>query len=475
MVLAGWVRLIAGCGGIDCVETDTCSDPDGGGDAAAGPDGAPDATLDGEEAALTDSPGDAGTETAAVADSAGGDATSNGEGGPSDGAAEGSDGSGGVDVTSPDACVVTSTVEDCTNGIDDDCNGATDCADPYCQGLGFACVPQWPGAGAWTAPVALYDLTVPGGPAPTPPSCAGYYPSDILDGHSIPVASPSTCACSCGPVQDGRCTAPSVSVWTSTGCSGTSYSAALLADGGCTVVEAVQDGINAGQIVDAGAPSGSCAPALDASTPVWNAATSSAWADTGRVCAAGARTYLAGAAGGCDAGLVCVDPAPATFGGGKMPALVGSGGLPVRLHRRAHVLRRRSGHARVQRRLHLRRSGGHPVSGGGEPVLQRQLHWNGAGSGHHLHQRQRREPGQQQPRERDRQRLGERRPVLGVGRQHGRDGERHGVDGRHHPLLPALISGRPWASAKTRAVVRRNPSCFIQRTEKTKGPSPSRR
>jgi len=290
VVFACGAHLVEGCGGIVCTETATCPDPDGG-------DPVTDANVP------IDSRADAIGDSGSVADSGSLDATPDG--------------------TAP--CVETSSIEDCTNGVDDDCNGAIDCADPHCQGLGFSCVPEWPGAGAWTAPVALYDLMVPGGPAPTPPSCAGYYANDILDGRGVPVAPPSPCTCSCGPVQDATCTAPRASVWTTQGCSGTTYSAAVVAGGGCTVIESTQDGINAGQIVNAGTASGSCAPALDTSKTVWHADAISGWAETGRVCApAEGRTYLAGSAGGCAAGLVCVEPAATTFGGGKI-CLLSSG------------------------------------------------------------------------------------------------------------------------------------------------------
>jgi hypothetical protein len=326
LALVCGARLLEGCDGIVCSETATCSDAEGGGTGRGGPDAGNDSTADTSDPIDSTSPidahTDAGTDGTTPADTGRpGDATPDASDGSSH---EASDGGGGEGATSTDACVKTSNTEDCTNGIDDDCNGAIDCADPHCQSVGFSCVPQWPGAGAWTAPVALYDLTVPGGPSPTPPSCAGFYASDVLDGHGVPVAPPAKCTCSCGPVENGGCTAPYASVWTTAGCTGTVYSATVVTGGGCTLVESTQDGINAGQILDAGIPSGSCAAALDASVPVWNAGASSAWAETGRVCAPGGRTYLAGAAGGCAAGLTCVEPAPATFGGGKI-CLLSSG------------------------------------------------------------------------------------------------------------------------------------------------------
>jgi hypothetical protein len=336
-VVAAWAAVASGavfadgCGTANCAETASCLEGDDG--ATVSRDGSIGTSLDASGA------DDVSTGSVDGPDASAADASAGGDGEPSTDAADAlapdsalvsdgardadlfaeaaSDGSTNPDVSRPDACAPTGGTENCTNGIDDDCNGSIDCADPGCQGLGFHCVPQWPGAGAWTAPVALYDMTVSGGPAPTPPGCAGFYGNDVLDGHSIPVAAPANCTCSCGLLQDGGCSAPYVTVWTIAGCSGTTYSAAISPDGGCTVVESAQDGINAGQIVDAGAPTGWCAPQLGTSVPPWNASANSAWAETGRVCAPSPRTYFAGTNGGCGAGLVCVEPAPATFGGGK--------------------------------------------------------------------------------------------------------------------------------------------------------------
>jgi hypothetical protein len=315
--LACAVCVAEGCSTGDCAETATCPDLE---------DGAPSrdasvSTRDASEAMAADGlSSDAEPSEDASVDSpidVGGDGASDGEA-TSDGPG------GGRDGASLDGCVKSGAHEDCTNGVDDDCNGEIDCADSYCQGLGFGCAPQWPGGGAWEAPVALYDLTVPNGPAPTPPPCVGDYQNDIMDGHDTPVAGAANCACSCGPVQDGGCTTPYVAVWTSAGCGGTIYSAPVAADGTCTIVESAQDGINSGEIVDAGLPSGQCVPTLDASVPAWNPGAAASWAGTGRVCAPNARPYFAGPAGGCGAGTVCVEPAPSTFGAGKI-CLLSSG------------------------------------------------------------------------------------------------------------------------------------------------------
>ncbi|HSN97851.1 MAG TPA: hypothetical protein VLS89_06115, partial [Candidatus Nanopelagicales bacterium] len=82
--------------------------------------------------------------------------------------------------------------ENCTNGVDDDGDGAADCADVKCTE--YACVSEVPAG--WTGYFALYD----GDPAGDP-GCPGSFPSSTTppyvgtNGISAPAA---TCACSCG-------------------------------------------------------------------------------------------------------------------------------------------------------------------------------------------------------------------------------------------------------------------------------------
>jgi hypothetical protein len=88
-----------------------------------------------------------------------------------------------------DGCVRTGP-ENCTNGIDDDCNGLIDCADPACAA--YTCVPPVPVG--WVGPVALWQAANPA----TPPACQANYgaPLDQTSGLNAP---PATCgACTCG-------------------------------------------------------------------------------------------------------------------------------------------------------------------------------------------------------------------------------------------------------------------------------------
>ena len=317
--LAGFVD---GCGSIPCSETAMCPAED----AQAAVDQSvldveSDAADSGLDSTLEDADADAHT-----ADASDADASDAGDSEAHDaGDADAGDADAG-DADASDGCVYRGP-EDCTNGIDDDCNGQVDCADPACVQAQYQCVPTWPGSG-WTAPVVLYDDTVAGGPAPAPASCAAPYGQNVMDGHDTPVGSAAGCSCSCSAVQGASCSAPSVVVYASAGCGGTQYGASL-PNGACATVESQQSGLNSGQIVDAGVLTpGSCTPTpMTAAPPAWNPASSAAWAGTGRACAeATARTYYSGAAGGCDAGFTCVDPPPGTF---PKVCLLAAGHIPT--------------------------------------------------------------------------------------------------------------------------------------------------
>jgi hypothetical protein len=156
--------------------------------------------LDAREAGL-----DAATE-------AGGDAPA----GDAGGADVGTDAHDGA----ADAC---GTVEICNNGVDDDCNGLVDCADPQCQALGWTCMPAVPSS--WV--LVAYD---PGGR----PACAGGW------GSSVPVvedpdAGPPFCTCACGgplanPCVDGVAT---LSLGQNACACGAVQNLPLVSDGGC--------------------------------------------------------------------------------------------------------------------------------------------------------------------------------------------------------------------------------------------------
>lgn len=102
--------------------------------------------------------------------------------------------------------------EACDNGVDDDDDGAVDCADDACTGAGFACAPTVPEG--FDGPVALVRATDGAAPA-----CGGAFPDQVLQGGVGALHAPTaTCSpCTCGSPDGGACTT----------------SVALFADGSC--------------------------------------------------------------------------------------------------------------------------------------------------------------------------------------------------------------------------------------------------
>jgi hypothetical protein len=93
-------------------------------------------------------------------------------------------GDGGAGDAPVDGCAAK---ENCTNGVDDNCDGLVDCADPSCTQAGFACTAATIPAG-WS--LVAYS-------ANTRPVCpAGYGTEAAVIGS--PMGAPDTCTCSCG-------------------------------------------------------------------------------------------------------------------------------------------------------------------------------------------------------------------------------------------------------------------------------------
>ncbi len=95
----------------------------------------------------------------------------------------------------PDACVTT--VEDCTNGVDDNCDGLVDCEDPQCSGAaaGFSCsvLPTEPG---WT--IVAYDAT-------GRPACPDNFASPASDVVISASGASDTCNCNCTNTAPATC------------------------------------------------------------------------------------------------------------------------------------------------------------------------------------------------------------------------------------------------------------------------------
>ncbi len=187
--------------------------------------------------------------------------------------------------------------EDCTNGVDDDCNGKTDCADPMCGA--YSCVPPVPPG--WSGPAELFDQMG----NPVPPSCDALHSGPVADGTAGLAFAPASCsACSCG-APNTTCTATF-----------TPYS-----DAACSMMCSPSVMLPANTCVDM--PFGNCATTNDWSNtaPVLGggscppsggipAVTPPTWGEVGRACAVSAT------GGGCSSGDVCAATATAKFSSG---------------------------------------------------------------------------------------------------------------------------------------------------------------
>jgi hypothetical protein len=211
------------------------------------------------------------------------------------------DGDAGADV---EACA--SATEDCTNGVDDNCDGLVDCADPQCQ-PGFVCAPALPPN--WLEPVVAFDQSAGSAPAPLAPPCAVPYTKQEFDGHYSLAAPPASCSCACGSVQGVRCSTPSIQGYFDTGCTTPCLAPAASVTSACTLL-CVNATISGAKLTADTVPSGgSCTPS-PVQTPNWDNATG--WLGTARLCSTGRTTYKQG---GCATGQVCVEAPPSTFGG----------------------------------------------------------------------------------------------------------------------------------------------------------------
>jgi hypothetical protein len=86
--------------------------------------------------------------------------------------------------------------EDCSNGLDDDGDGAVDCGDSDCGEAGFSCVrvPK-----DWNGPGVFYE-----GDPTTVPCCPSAFPNVVSEGGDKPRGDAATCA-SCTCEADASC------------------------------------------------------------------------------------------------------------------------------------------------------------------------------------------------------------------------------------------------------------------------------
>ena len=247
-----------------------CANVLGLGDYRDAVDGSPEAALDAGIDAKVDPPMDATVD--AVADAQDADA--------------GSD--SGADAVAMDAGCVPTGGEACSDGIDNDCNGLTDCTDPACT-AGYTCVPPLTSGWSWAA----YDQGAR-------PGCATGFttPTDVDEG---PIAQAATCGCGCTPTSP-TCASGNLAITAGTsgvnGCQNNA-SQAEVATAGCRALSAPLITIAWKVNANGPAPSGgSCA----ASPSVNKFAVT--YEHLGRTCA-----FAGNVGAGCGGGDVCAPKA----------------------------------------------------------------------------------------------------------------------------------------------------------------------
>jgi hypothetical protein len=204
---------------------------------------------------------------------------------------------------------------DCLNGIDDDFDGLTDCADPDCQ-VGYSCLEDAPGG--WTGPFELYD-----GALASAPSCGGAYPTQLFSGDRSPTSPAAKCSVvSCAGTtlscpganiappsvfSDSACTAGNQQYWGPV----TFLTTSCDNSGGVAIISDYPPD----PLEQASCSGGSVTSGI--MKPAW------AWQDEGLACGP-----LATSAGGCSTGTCAAKPA-APFTGKACVLHVGDVGCPT--------------------------------------------------------------------------------------------------------------------------------------------------
>jgi hypothetical protein len=174
--------------------------------------------------------------------------------------------------------------EQCTDGIDNDCNGLTDCEDPACSQQGYTCVPSPPGG--WSF-VAFSPDQQPGCPS-------GQQTSNV---DVDPVLQSAACSCTCGVGTPPTCTGRANSMYGNNGmCS--NNGGAFTANGAC-----INMPLSVEPFLQVGAPAGSGGTCVANPTTTIPAAGST----QGQICSGESKF-----GGGCSGGQVCA-LAPSSF------------------------------------------------------------------------------------------------------------------------------------------------------------------
>jgi hypothetical protein len=289
--------LVGACSSGACSETLTCDDAATEG----GEDGTVDSAIDVGADTTTDVTVDAPGETSVDGSDAG----------------DAADGSSDARDSSADSGDAPSDALDASDARDapaDVVEAAAVCGAP------FTCTPAVPAG--FTGPVAFVQEAPASGDAPTPPSCAAPYGTQVVNGFNNPVASQPTCTCACGAV-DGGCIAPQVETFTDNTC--VNVCKAIPAAGTCAApITAACGGAtsSSAKVIQAAQPGGgSCTASVQTSLPTWNPTQD--WGVTGRACS----STSALPEGGCVGTDLCAPPSP--FGTSLCVWKTGNVGCPA--------------------------------------------------------------------------------------------------------------------------------------------------
>ena len=194
---------------------------------------------------------------------------------------------GGLDASAPDddgaastddgfgvTCTPTGTVEVCEDGIDNDCNGAIDCADYTCA-PNFLCVPEAPQG--WTIAAAAASAT---------PACPPLIASS-QDLTSAVADSAASCSCTCDTT-DPACSKGAYTFTFGASCGSAPASLDPTATCGSVSAQLAKD---SPLHLQPPAPPSTCAPNLKKTIPP---------PQKGRLCQGAA------VGAGCDNGAICV-------------------------------------------------------------------------------------------------------------------------------------------------------------------------
>jgi len=184
--------------------------------------------------------------------------------------------------------------ENCTNGVDDNCNGLIDCQDPACGTPSCRCVD--PAPLTWSGPRELWEGT---GSAPT---CTGGFGSPVIDGHGS-LVDPGCSACQCGAPAGAQC-GLQVYANDSNGCGGSPCGGGILTNGKCTSTQGCPTG-SGNYHLNIGSPAangGSCSASGGTLQTPW-------WGSEARSCA----PAYALERGSCGAGKVSISVPASPF------------------------------------------------------------------------------------------------------------------------------------------------------------------